>query len=298
VPHPAQVAGFTTLAYCADFTQQSSTNNVVNHTSGTMAWTTLSNWLDCAGASSPQWSLNNYIGKPNNCADISVANDSVAGTNVLIMTVTPGDSSPFTLGIATAQSGNYLMTFPSTNSYAEVKYRISTAQTANIANPGNVVFDYWSEYQTPCGIEVDFIETFGGATPNSNQGLTDWCNTSNHGSDGGQIGTYDSNYHLVGSLNTSNGSSGKIGQCMYIDGTATLPQGGGPAACQTMTPSNYGYTQMSSLILWNNAAPVTGDVSVWIEYMRIWSCAGWQTGTPNSPSNTCITASPFTGTPP
>jgi hypothetical protein len=305
-PHPAQVAGFTTLAYCADFTTNTGTNNVVNHTSGTMAWTVLSNWLDCAGASASvaQWSLNNYIGHGNNCADISVANDPTAGSNVLVMNVTPSDTSiPFTLGIATAQNGNYLMTYPGTNNYAEVKYRIDPAQSSRFSG-ANVFFAFWSEYQTPCGLEIDFIETFGGSTNSLGQ-LVDWCNLGNHASDGNIAGPpFDSNYHVSGSLITSNGSSGLIGQCPYVDGVAAHQSSGGAVICNTITPSNGGfsYKQPSVLILWNNAAqaaPVAGgNVTVWVEWVRVWSCAGWQTGTPNAPNNTCVTASPFTGTPP
>ena len=40
-PAGAQAAGYTTLAFHSDFTQPFYTN--------------LSNWLDCAGATSPQW---------------------------------------------------------------------------------------------------------------------------------------------------------------------------------------------------------------------------------------------------
>ena len=305
VPHPAQAAGFTTLAYCADFTQETAMNNVVNHTTGTMAWHTLANWLDCAGAGSPQWSLNNVIGHANNCADISVANDPTAGSNTLILTVTPSDvpSPTFTLGIATAANGNYLMVYPGTNNYAEVKYRISTAEAANMPVQSNIFFDFWSEYQSGCGTEVDFIETFAG-TSYSMQGLTDWCG-SNTTSGGALTGPSDSNYHILGSLNTSNRSSGPIGQCSYTDGSATLANGGGAQTCQSTTPVNsVSYTQGSYLLLWNNASygastpAVTGNVHVWIEWIRVWSCAGWALGTPNSPSNNCSTSSPYIGTPP
>lgn len=314
VPHPAQVAGFTTLAYCADFTQQATTNNVVNHTSGIMPWTTLSNWLQCAGASSPQWALLNNNGLGNNCSGISVGNDPVAGSNTLIMNVRPSDGGSYTLGIAThIQGGAELMTYAGVNNYFEIKYRIATSQMGTVPI-GQLAYDWWSWYRDGCGFEVDFIETYSsggssGVRADAAQGITDWCNLGNHGS-GGDLSlgnNWDSNYHVAGSLTTSNGSSGQIGQCAYLDGAPTPSRSspGGPPEtprCQTSTPTqSQQYNQMSWLLLWNNAAQnsaVTNDVTNWIEWIRVWSCAGWNNGSPGSGTNNCVVSPPFTGTPP
>jgi hypothetical protein len=305
VPHPAQVAGFTTLAYCADFTQQNATNNVVNGVSQTMVWTTLANWLDCAGASKSlaQWSLNGSNGKTNTCSGISVANDATAGSNVLKITQTPADGGAAIESIATVANGgvNYEL-FPGTNSYAEVKYRLNTADENNIpaSGQGNVVFDWWSMFYNG-GLEIDFIETWGGApgTWSPSGGFLDWNNSSNRPSSGGGnyiAPTFDSNYHTFGSLMTSNGSSGAVGQCSYADGVAAM------TTCHYIIPSEASeYTQSNYLLLWNGAAQaatLTGNVVVYIEWIRVWSCAGWLTGSLSSPSNSCSVSSPYTGTPP
>jgi hypothetical protein len=291
------VAGFTTLAYCADFTQQTTTNNIINGVSQTMVWTTLANWLDCAGASSPQWILNNNIGHSNSCGAFSVANDPSAGSNVLQMTVTPANGSLFTAGIGTAGSGKYYMTYPGTNNYAEIKYRLNAAEENNIppAGRGNVVLAYWSWYASPCGVEVDFIETFGGT--GGNQGLTDWCGSSGtSGQSSLTAPALDSNYHVFGSLNTSNGSSGAFGQCGYADGVAAV------TTCQSKIPSNSAeYLQGSWLLLWNNAAQsatLTGNLTAYIEWIRVWTKSGCFAASQASYSSSCAATNVYTGTPP
>lgn len=304
VPHPAQAANFTTLAYCADFTQQSTTNNVFNHTSGIMVWTTVSDWLDCAGASSPQWLLNNNIGQTDNCSDISVANDPISGVNALILNTQTGATHDAT-AIATGGGGGALtMTYPGTNSYVEIGFRIDSSQVLSNMPIGSGIFaEFWSWQRVGGCIEVDFIEAFAS---DEVQGFLDWCNYPGTGSGSYTLtGPFDSVYHVIGSLITSNGSSGYMGQCQYIDGSPAMQRSPtAPQTCHGLLPSDgpASYQQMSWLIMANesgtSATATTGPVTLWISYIRVWSCAGWNNGTPSTGTNSCITASPFTGTPP
>lgn len=317
VPHPAQVAGFTTLAYCADFTQQASINNVVygaEVTGGaqTTNWTSM-NWLDCNSTGSglvagKQWIKREVATGSNGgpCGASTVALDSVSGVNALQMTAIPSYGT-VALGMATGvdpcsnSSNECYEVFPVTNVYAEINWRVDLSQWSNIVDKGNAEMDFWSWSANTSGnsgcIEIDYIEYFNTFTVGPGIGGINGC--SPKGTVGGPAASFtiDSVYHVIGTLFSSNRTN-FLTACMYRDGVEVMPGN----VCETL--SNAGtnaYTQQGYLTLSNYAGhvyAVTGPVTLYVAWIRIWTCAGWNTtGNPQTTSNTCSVASPPT-TPP
>jgi hypothetical protein len=310
-PHPAQAAGFTTLAGCWDFTQQSSVN-VVNGGAKTINWTVLSNWLDCAGASSPQWWAHFYSSNVP-CSDFAIGPDSGGGqSQVLIMTVhpyptdpqgSPGGSanlgntpllsstgSPFTSGLAV----------PATNMYLEASIRADVTGALSAAGGQyNSPIDFYTFFCSNCtqtgNLEVDAIEYFlNNPAPTNNT-----C-TSIVGCWGS---TVDNNYHVFGTLVTSNRSN-IIGQCIYEDGSgkACAKFGGSTSAKSYSEIGNIFLNNPGNIKVQSGVYNLTGNVSDYWEWVRVWSCPGWNASPGATPpltaTNTCSVASPFTGTPP
>lgn len=312
VPHPAQVAGFTTLAYCADFTQQSSTNNVLNGAAQTINWTSMS-WLDCNGASThvgplagKQWvvfSLGYPIGP---CGAFTVAPDSVSGVNALMLTAIPSYGNTMvemSTGVdpcSTTTNPCYEV-FPTTNLYAEINWRYGSADLSNITSPGNTTADWWSWYANTTNnngcLEIDFIEYFD-LTP-IGPGYAVGCKpaTIAGGSASSQF-TVDASYHTQATLETSNGTN-FMTACVYLDGVEKMSGN----QCATASGGDARpYTQQGYLAVMNAGDWPTalsgGSLTVDVAWIRIWSCAGWNTtGNPATTSNTCSVSSPPT-TPP
>ena len=311
VPHPAQAVGFTTLAYCADFTQQTTTNNVLNGIPGIENWTGMS-WLDCTGAGTrvgpiagKQWVLFS-LGYPiPPCSAITVGLDSLSGVNALQLTAIPsyGDVIvEMTTGInscSTSTNPCYEV-FPTTNLYAEIHWRLGTTNLSNITSPGNSLADWWSWYAnttTNAGcLEVDFIEYFG--TVAVGPGYAVGCKPTIGGGTISSAGNADANYHTVASLASSN-STNFMTNCVYQDGAAVMT---GNQCTTASGGSTTPYTQQGYIAVMNEAdwptALSSGSYAVYVAWIRIWSCAGWNTtGNPQTTSNTCSVASPPT-TPP
>src|ERR1700720_4445517 len=136
VPHPAQVAGFTTLADCWDFTTNSGTNNVYLGAAQNQNWSPMS-WLDCnngigtGNQPGKQWSWSNGGQPTTSCNAASIGTDPATSTQALIFTVTPamGGGNGLIAGMATTLSycgrDSYVcyMSFPTGNVYAEIKWR-------------------------------------------------------------------------------------------------------------------------------------------------------------------------------
>lgn len=321
VPHPAQAVGFTTLAYCADFTQQTAINNVV-YGAGVSGgaqitnWTATTggnlNWLDCVTPrngpiAGKQWY--NYevaVGgsQPNPCSTKTVSVDSVSGVNALQMTVSPSDglvALGITTGVdpcSTATNPCYEV-FPTTNLLTEINWRIDlTEWSNNIVDFGNVINDWWSWYATTTNnfgcIEIDFIEYF--KTAPVGPGYAVGCSPGTVG--GGAVSfTLDSSYHTISTLESANRTNFGSG-CVYRDGVEVMSGN----QCATSSGGNsaiyqqQGYMELSQYA--GHVNVVRAPVHLWVAWIRIWSCAGWNTtGNPQTTSNTCSVASPPT-TPP
>ncbi len=318
-PHPAAAVGFTTLTYCADFTQQSSINNVFNGVAQTTNWTRMS-WLDCnplhqGAVAGKQWfkydTISGTLGGP--CGAVTVAPDSLSGVNALQITLQPSyGQTP--MGLTTAvdpcsdtTNACYLV-IPGTNIYAEINWRQDNSELNNTTNHDMNFWSWPASTTSNSGcIEIDYIEYFASGSPGSyspfpvgpgagNGQTINSCSPGGSASGDGMHMTVDSNYHTIGSLWSSDRST-KFSGCNYVDGvgaqidTCKINTGIAPAA----------YVQESYLVLSNEAAKagaVTGPVHLYIAWIRIWSCAGWTTtGNPQTTSNTCSVSSPPT-TPP
>jgi len=302
-PHPAQVAGFTTLAYCADFTSAAMANP--------------STWLDCAGATTPQWfAYNGGVGTETSCSHIHIVNDSVAGSNVLALTVNPSDGDHAVTFVTTSvqgcsAAGPFGMinvcgeNFPTTNMYAEIKYRIDTTAYAGATCDSNCLkWDLFSwMYGTDGGtVEIDFGEIAAGSDQFVTNGMVDWNGTPTFGNNNGQIwDPSDSLYHVIGSLNTANSGVTNVGACTYKDGTGIKCNGIQPG-------TSAGYQQEGYLIMWNTAGEPMNTLTVpftgYIEWVRVWSCSGWsstghQPPATTSTTNSCVSPTVYnSGTPP
>jgi hypothetical protein len=316
VPHPAQVAGFTTLAYCADFTTSSGNNNVVAGVAKNENWSSMS-WLDCStrggggNVAGAQW-LNYNGGQPgaNECGTKTIELDSASGKNALTITATTALTSPDKLGLTTAGDpcSNTLNpcyeVFPLTNMYVEINWRVNTSEYANVVHPGAMIQDFFSWWasttNSPNGcLEVDFLEYWGSPpSPNTNSYIFNYGGCSGSENVSGGRFTVDSNYHTFASLETSNRTN-LVTACSYLDGNAL----DAPGACHYASGTNISYPEEGYLQLANwaayDSAGITGPVHLWVAWIRVWvngSC--WDTtGNPHTTANTCNTASPFTSPP-
>ena len=316
VPHGAQVAGFTTLAYCADFTTPVGAVNNVTQAGMVQSidWSNLANWLEICGATGAQrqWTLNNFNATPD-CSHFAIAYDAAAGSNVLQLTKFNGEAGnapTMASGGPNCPEGDCFAAVPGNNMYTEIYFR----HGANNYNGTNVAadFDWWAWMVGGENIEFDFIEANTTNPGHCSQytGVHAWDGSTGSNPSNG-IGGYtfnsppcfdDANYHLVSTLATSNRTD-TMGFCGYWDG-----QGATPCAFYgyPFTPGFYqeNYLELSGSrgadLGGNNFAPVTGTSIVYVAWLRIWSCAGWNSNPsdPHTTTNSCYTASPFTGNPP
>lgn len=321
-PHPAQAAGFTTLAGCWDWTATSGNTMCVN--GSCVAVLPMSNWFSC-NAGAPQWSFNTFatVGS-GSCSEITVGTDPVKGNQVLDMVMKPADGVanqiPLMLVSCKTQATTPCWLFPTTNSFIEVNFRFDKEDQANLHSGNNFVQDFysfWVNAPSGCtgGVEIDFTEIFSGG--NGTTGYGDWCNSS-----GGIFlpaaspNFSDGNYHTVSNLATSSRTSVATGVCTYVDGTALPIPGAGNNTCQPGVVSGVSFcgsgtnssinmcSQEGYIILASEAnagggALSPGNFHVYIAWARVWSCAGW-TSSPGggNPTNSCDVNPPFTTTAP
>jgi hypothetical protein len=274
IPAGAQRAGFTTLAFSSDFTQP--------------FYATQSNWLDCAGASSPQW-YRAWIGFGTSlnapCSATTQQFDSVAGGPVLQIHWQDSYYTGLQVERTVIQTVNNSGTgnrIPP-NAYFEVIARYDVPAT-------NTTMDLWS-YTVDSSIEWDGIEAwfppnFGGdaaATYHNNAGAT---NTMWNGFPPTFGSGFDyTQYHTYAWRVTSDGSTAGF-WCMYIDNVQQGCQNWGATAGQLA-----GVDQTMQLLggMSCRGTPVPcspSGVNVWVKSVRVFSCAGVNSGAK------CFTASP------
>ena len=286
VPPGAQAAGYTTLAFESDFTQPSYAN--------------LSNWLDCAGASSPEWFLGGGIGhSPPPCSRISMINDG--GVQVLDIKFTSADAANLGTVLTTLNSAlTRGVDFPN-GAYWEVTYRLTAAGRDN--NPyGSLLsgFYAWSNSgqlgASSSYMELDFLESYAsgcchegsiihmwGAVPYGQTGL----DVSGYGVPDYQID--QTAYHTIAARITQDGIS-NLAMCMYIDGQlqncGDMVSAGNRGAT-AITPAELNERNFLTLQVGPiNTTPVAATMDMLVKDVRIWTCANWQ-GTLNTPGNAC-----------
>lgn len=193
VPAPAAAAGFTHCVANYDFTQTSSFTSCqypigAGACTGSTSyqWSTLSSWLECAGASQPLLFSKDY-GIAINCGDVSVTTDTstaasgsqaCSGCQVLLMQFKPTDTNSQTWLSADSQNNqpNSQGVRTAMGFYIEEVMRTDsgTYNSGQSWNPGVLFFDFWMGTGCHNGItcnddvEFDFVEMYGSGSGGGN----------------------------------------------------------------------------------------------------------------------------------
>jgi hypothetical protein len=281
-PAEAAAAGFTTLAANYDFSQP--------------LYATQSNWLDCVGNNT---SLPWHVGTPggisatNQICNIhqvtDPANSSLTVLDIKYLGSYPsyaagGNGSSTAMQTVTAggtgQGG--ITTFAAPNGYIEATYRIGAITPANSATQDGV-WTWIADNLSPGfgALEFDIAELWSSGAADANAYLApntggwnyalwatwDFNCANNAGCTGRLPSGYNSTvYHRYGALFTSNGTASSF-LCGFIDGVYQ--------SCQYV---NAPYLSRSWLIAWIGASNDGVSSDLYIQNIRVWSCAGWATG--------------------
>ena len=286
VPPGAQAAGYTTLAFESDFTQP--------------AYANLSNWLDCAGAASPEWFLtgaNGHSSPP--CSRISMINDG--GAQVLDIKFTAADAASLGTVLTTLNSAlTRGVDFPN-GAYWEATYRLTPATRDNNPYSTEISGLYtWSNSgqvgASSSYMELDFLETYAngcchegtiihmwGAVPPGEGDLV----VSGYGAPEYQVD--QTAYHTIAARITQDGTS-NLALCMYIDGQLQNCQdmvSAGYRGAAAITPAQLNERNFLALLVGPvDTTPVAATMDMLVKDVRIWTCPNWQ-GTLNSPGHAC-----------
>lgn len=284
IPAAAQAAGFTHCAANYDFTNAAYSNPAT--------------WLDCKGASNPQWTL-----PYGNCGHIFMTSDG--GTQVLDLEWTPSDYGTSTsTSIQTSGAGNdsnishALLSVPA-GKYIEVVAR-SSAVSESVCSSGCILNDAWTwPGNGNAGIEWDFIEMYGpsGNTVTSGMGFGGWNGISSSHSglwNVGHVSGYDPTiYHTYGVRVATDGvNNGNIAACIYLDGSLIdQRQGGSTYQCAngSWSPAS---TQPGRNFLVLTVGPqgtapnYTGNADYYVQSYRVWECPSYTPTGPGECNNT------------
>jgi hypothetical protein len=280
IPAGAQAAGFKTLAANYDFSQPQYANQ--------------SNWLGCYNGSFPssgfQWYQVgqapglNYTTVP--CSLIRQVADSTINKNVLDI---GWPQSSFVSGthvnqiIQTQSQDTTSSTDFPPNVYIETMVRTNTDNPS--ASNGNEIAGFWqwtarhTQAGTNSAIERDIWNIFSlNPTPGASVLQTDWSwgvsgGCSGTACYGGGINPYPnlSQYHKVAVRVTSDGSTAQE-TCFYFDDV--LQECGSEQPKQFAAPFN-AFLSRNYLIF--QSGDLNGDQDLYVQYVRVWSCATWQT---------------------
>jgi hypothetical protein len=281
IPAAAQAAGFTHCAANYDFTN--------------VAYANPATWLDCQGASRPQWTF-----AYGNCSHIFMTTDG--GIQVLDLEWPPSDYGQYTsTSIQTSNPSNQtdianaLFSIP-TGKYIEVVSRVtSESESTSTCSSNCILADAWSWMGNGnTGIEWDFIELYG---PTSNVGTSgmgyggDGMNAYHSGLwNAGHLPGYDPTvYHTYGIRVATDGvGNGNLATCLYFDGNLIdQTQGGSTYQCANgnWTPAS---TQPGRNFLILTVGPQGGgpnygaNADFYVQSFRVWECPGYATGECNS----------------
>ncbi len=276
IPAGAQAAGFTHCAANYDFTNA--------------AYASLSNWLDCAGASNPQWynTLTNGGGNRGPCSNISITADGGA-PQVLHEVFRPVDASSGVFGTTLTTTNDSLSsgtTFPLGGAYYQSVYRVPASTYSAVPLSSGIVFAWWS-WETPQVnvYEGDFQETYsdGGGPCGSLAACGAAATYHNHGNDGeaqtyvdygnGNMPTFDPTvYNSYGTRMTFDGTS--MVMCSYLNGNFSACSNS--SSLVTTTPRRY-----AILMLGPQGSPTyvpTAQQDAYIKSVTIFTCGSWQSG--------------------
>jgi hypothetical protein len=264
---PTNGSCFSTLALNLDLT--GATQSFVANSTPVNA-TTLSNWLDCAGASSPiMYHVTTVSGEA--CSDYSIINDG--GTDALRLADPAGvnyvqvSTSPYN-----SQGGH---NFPEAF-YVEAKIRTDSQSIANMAPYGGQPFsDFWAVYpNTGCGscayVEWDFSEIYSN---NSNGFATARTGSFNNYNPGGITINAGSNYSqtsysIIGARITNDGN-GNVAWCVYANNVQQGCTSAAETASWFVTPLQIIFDSSSG------GYAVSGPTNQYVEWLHVWECSNW-----------------------
>jgi len=286
-PAGAQAAGYSTLAFHSDFTQPFYSN--------------LSNWLDCAGAASPQWWIGGGNGQsPPPCSRISMINDG--GMQVMDMRFTAADAGSLGTVLTTlnalGQRYSQGVDFPN-GAYWQATFRVLPNGLNN--NPfGTLIAAWWSWSDTGQSSgtafqERDFLEEYGTGCCHNDAGLVEWNAPSGQtnvllaGFGQPEYQIDPTVYHTIAARVTQDGRTNEA-MCLYIDGVLQNCRdmigagntGGSAITSSQLNQRNYPILQIGPL----NATPVAATIDMLVQDVQIWTCSAWQ-GPLNRPGNAC-----------
>jgi hypothetical protein len=272
VPAPAQVAGFTLLAFESDFAQP--------------FYGSASNWLDCAGASAPQWFRGAWPGfsKFAPCSQIRQATDALTGTPALDMTWFQGESETsnsiglFDSSKNDASNGTFFTFY-----YVEV-----IARASRLSN--NTGYALWTlAPYTGIMFEFDGIEFVSG--PGDSDAVMHNSSAIDYPAHAIWIGTMPPNisswdptqYNKYAWRVTSDGHTDSY-FCQWINDTATGCTSWGA------TPSQIASGTLNTLQLMISGARGGSNAGeLWVKSVKIYTCPSWNRG--NMAAN-CYSSSP------
>jgi hypothetical protein len=296
VPAGAQAAGYTTLAFHSDFTQPFYTN--------------LSNWLNCAGAASPQWWIEGGNGhSPPPCSRISMISDG--GVQVMDMSFTAADAADLATVLTTLNTKSYTqgVDFPN-GAYWQATYRVTASGlNGNPFGTGSNAWWTWSDTgQTGTSssfIEFDFLETYATGCCH-NDSITHSWGSSPPGQPGMLLAGFGTSaypidptlYHTIAARITQDGST-NAAMCIYLDGKLQNCKdmvSSGNTGTKAITAAQLNQRNYPVLLVGPlNSTPVAATMDLLVKDVQIWTCPGWQ-GPLNQPGNPC-NGSVLTGAP-
>ena len=278
---------FNTLVMNLDFT--GATQSFVGN-SGNFNISPLSNWLDCAGASSPKMFNTGQSSNANACR-YSLVSDG--GTNALLMQFLPGDWSTNAAKVtqmSTINNGSPASagtTFPA-GFYAEVKVRTTAASDAATSLETN---DFWS-YTGCCGqgspsSEWDFIETYGSQRDGGGFVVYGYGSNGYYGGQQQANSTYvpgynHDNYNIYGYRLTQDGVK-NVAACFYVNNVQQSQTTGLPVCVpQDLTSSNHSVvdllnTQLDIIMSAgpDNSTDPSAEMDTYVEWIHVYTCSNW-----------------------
>ncbi len=287
-PPGAVAAGFTTLAANFDFT-----NNQMCIAGSCVAASPLSNWLACAGASSPIWWLDNGVAQT--CNQVVLTTDGGVPVMDLQFLRSLFASNYNTASILTSNIGFTTTSFGMPQGkYYEIKERITNVPSDCPLEPTShcLFADVWAYGPVGDGgagfIEWDFIEMYSataqdGASTHPQGAAWNWNGPLSAAEPGNQAGYNPNTYNIFGVRVTTDGV-GNYGECLYLNNNFS--------GCQTATGANSASAARNMLVLWSGEGgnvQLNSDSHLIIQWIRVWDCPGWATGECNG---TVLSGSP------
>jgi hypothetical protein len=258
IPAQAKTAGFTLLAFESDFTQPFYAKG--------------SRWLDCAGASKPQWFRGAWPGFSNfaPCSQIRQATDPLTGTPALEMSWLQGeDHVSNSIGLFDSSKNRARRGTFFTFYYVEV-----VARASRLSN--NTSYALWTlAPYTGIMFEFDGIELISG--PSDSDAVMHNSDAIDYNGHSIWIGTMPPNisswdptqYNKYAWRVTSDGHTDSY-FCQWINDTAT--------GCTTWgaTPSQIAPGTLNTLQLAISGARGGSNAGeLWVKSVKIYTCPSW-----------------------